>query len=100
MTLTMPKTFKENLTNWLISIIAFAGALWVNKVIDNQSKIIDKIENLSVLMATANSERKALQDKVIEIDKTNEKQNERLDKIQGISSTEKNFKHEDLFTLN
>lgn len=96
----MPRTLKENLTNWLIGIIAFAGSLWVNTVIKNQDKMLDKLDNLSVLIATANSERKALQEKVIDIDKVNESQDERLNKIQGISKVDKLFKHEDFITLN
>jgi hypothetical protein len=89
----MPRTFKENLTNWLVAVIGFAGALWINTVINNQAKILDKLDTLSVMMATANSERGAIK---INVDKIQE----RLDKMQGISANQKLFKHEDLFTLN
>ena len=96
----MPKTLKENLTNWLVAALGFAGALWINKVIDNQSKIIDKLDVLNVAMATANSERGTLKEQVIELKAMDEKQNERLNKIQGISANQKLFKHEDFITLN
>ena len=93
----MPKTFKEQFTNWLIAIVGFAGALWINTVINNQAKILDKLDMLGTMMATANSERKTIQEQIIELKNNDEKHNIRLDKIQGIS---KLFKHENFITLN
>lgn len=96
----MAKSFKEQFTNWLIGIVAFGGSLWVKTVIENQSKILEKLDTLSVMMATANSERGTIKEQIIELKKADELHNDRLNKIQGVSKTDKLFKHEDYITLN
>lgn len=96
----MPKTFREQFTNWLIAIVGFAGALWINTVINNQSKILEKLDTLSVMMATANSERATIKEQIIELKKADETHTERLNKVQGISANQRLFKHEDFITLN
>ena len=94
----MAKSFKEQFTNWLIAIVGFAGALWVNTVINNQSKILEKLDTLSVMMATANSERGTLKEQMLKVIEKDEKQDEIINTLKR--STSRLFKHEQYITLN
>ena len=94
----MAKSFKEQFTNWLIAIVGFAGALWVNTVINNQAKILEKLDTLSVMMATANSERGTLKEQMLKVIEKDEKQDEIINTLKR--STSRLFKHENYITLN
>jgi len=94
----MAKSFKEQFTNWLIAIVGFAGALWVNTVINNQAKILEKLDTLSVMMATANSERGTLKEQMLKVIEKDEKQDEIINALKR--STSRLFKHENYITLN
>ena len=95
----MPKVISDYFTNWLIGIsIALGGAVGT-MVLTNQSKMSEDISTLKALLAQHSAEHKAIQDKLIELDKTNDKQDGRLDKLQGVAFEPKLFKHEDFITL-
>lgn len=88
----MAKTIQEQLTNILLILsFAFGGTLGT-LILSNQDNMQKDITAIKVSIGIDKN-------KIENIEKQNEKQENRLDKIQSISSIEKLFKHENIYTI-
>jgi hypothetical protein len=87
------KTLKEQFTNVLLVLsMAFGGTLGT-LILSNQDTMQKDITAIKVSIGVDKT-------KIEDIEQRNDKQDNRLDKIQGVTANQKLFKHEDFFILN
>ena len=95
----MPKLISDNLTNWLLGLVAALGGFLGTRIINNQDKMMENIADMKTAVSVGMTERKDIKEKIEELKESNKKHDDRLNKIQGISATQTPFEDKKYFTL-